>query len=87
LITEFIDVFKPLNNPIRGEKFKIILKPNSPPSKIYNARPVPYHWEEKLKAELDRMVEEDIIEEVTHATEWCHALVCTVKRTGSYGSA
>jgi len=82
LIDEFGDVFSPRQIPMGGQEFRIVLKPDARPTKVYTARPVPLALETKLKEELDRLEKDGIIEKVTHPTEWCHGLVTVLKDSG-----
>ncbi|XP_045782686.1 uncharacterized protein K02A2.6-like [Maniola jurtina] len=45
-------------------------------------RKVPFGLYSKLKEELDRMSEMNVIEKVTHPTEWVNSVVVTVKKSG-----
>jgi hypothetical protein len=67
-----------------GEKFtaKLTLKPNSKPY-IDPPRRYPIHQVEKIKAELDQMLEQGIIRRVTEHTEWCSSLAFATKADGS----
>ena len=79
LLEEFHDVFAPRSSPIPGEEFQIVLRPDAKPTRVYSARSVPFSLEDKLRAELDKLEKEDIIEKVSHPTDWCHGLVVIPK--------
>ena len=49
---------------------------------VYSARNVPHRLRDQLKAELDKMVEDGIIEAVTVPTEWVSPLVLVMKTGG-----
>lgn len=80
LLKEFEDVFAERMEPIEGEEFQIILRDGAIPSKVYEPRPVPYELEAKLKAEIETLVDQDMIEPVTHPTEWTHPIVVAPKK-------
>ena len=52
----------------------------STPPALY--RTLGYAWEPKPKAELEKLMAQDVIELVTHATAWCHGIVCVEKSSG-----
>ena len=49
---------------------------------VYSARKVPHRLRDQLNTELDKMVEDGIIEAVTVPTEWVSSLVLVMKPGG-----
>ena len=64
------------------EPVKIELSDNAEPYCVNTARKVPFPLLPKVKEELDRMLKEGIIEEVTEPTDWCAPMVPVVKPNG-----
>ena len=73
LIETYSDVFNGLGL-LPGEH-TIRLKDDVTPV-VYSARKVPHRLRDQLKAELDKMVEDGIIEAVTVPTEWVIVPLC-----------
>lgn len=63
-----------------GEKYHIHLRENAKPV-IHPPRTVPVHILPLYKAELEQMIKDDIITEVTEPTDWVNSIVCNVKDT------
>jgi len=63
-----------------GEKYHIQLI-DDPKPVIHPPRTVPVHILPLYKAELDKMINDDIITEVTEPTEWVNSIVCNVTTT------
>jgi hypothetical protein len=68
---------------IKMKTIKIHLKDDVTPVCCTTARRVPFPLMSAVRAELDRMVENDIIEAVDEPTEWCSAMVPVVKKNGN----
>ncbi len=70
--------------PMKGPEMEIELVPGAKPFKRYKANTIPYHWENKVKRQLDKMVQKDVIETVPlgEVGEWVLGLV-TVAKQGS----
>ena len=81
IMEEFKDVFDDSQlRPMKGPPMKIKIKPNAKPYKVNGARPIPYAYRDRIKEQLDAMVRDGIIEEVSEPCEWCHPIVLVPKR-------
>lgn len=67
---------------IKGQPVKITLKDDAKPYCVTTARRVPFPIMPKVKAELNRMENEGIIDKVTEPTDWCAPMVPVVKKNG-----
>ena len=63
-----------------GDQHHIELIDNPTPV-IHPPRTVPVHILPLCKAELEKMINDDIITEVTEPTDWVSSIVCNVKET------
>ena len=79
LIETYSDVFNGLG--LLPGKNTIRMKDDVTPV-VYSARKVPHRLRDQLKTELDKMVEDGIIEAVTVPTEWVSPLVVVMKPGG-----
>lgn len=66
-----------------GSPFKIELLENYKPYSISCPRRIPLHLKEKVKLELDRMINEGVITKIDQPTEWCSPIVVVPKKNGS----
>ena len=68
-----------------GPKQRIHLKPNATPHACHTAIPIPHHWKQKVKEQLDQDEELGIIRKapVGVATEWCMRMTTVPKKDGS----
>jgi len=62
---------------------QIKLKENAEPYSLNVARRIPIPMLPKVKAEIERMEAEDVIEPVTQPTEWCAPIMPVSKHDGS----
>ena len=76
LIETYSDVFNGLGL-LPGEH-TIRLKDDVCPV-VHSARKVPHRLRDQFKTELDKMIEDGIIEAVTESTEWVSPLVVVMK--------
>ena len=69
---------------MQGEPMPIITNPDVKPVAVHRPVPVPLHWQEKVKADLDRDVALGIIEPVplNTPTSWCSRMVIVPKSNG-----
>lgn len=60
---------------------KIQIKPGTVPVKKYKAAAIPFHWQERVKAQLDTMVQKDIVEKVPvgEVPDWILSMVVVPK--------
>ena len=65
-----------------GPPVTIELTPEARPYHCMTARRVPAHLQDKVKAELDRMVDMGVISPVTSPTDWCAPMVTVTKPNG-----
>ena len=68
-----------------GPKQRIHLKPNATPHACHTPIPIPHHWKQKVKEQLDQDEELGIIRKapVGVATEWCMRMITVPKKDGS----
>lgn len=76
---EFKDCFDKVGR-FPGESYHIKLIDNPKPV-IHPPRTVPVHILPLYKAELEKMIKDDIITEVTEPTEWVNSIVCNITTT------
>ena len=67
-----------------GEPVKLHLKEDAIPHAAHTPIPIPHHWKQKVKEDLDRDVRLGIIEKVPQGTTspWCARMVVTAKKNG-----
>ena len=58
------------------------LKPDAVPF-VDAPRRFPVHLRDRLKAELDRRIEQQIIESIEHHTDWRSSITCAEKKDGT----
>lgn len=70
---------------MKSEPLKFAFKPDYTPRAIHKPIPIPHHWKEKVKAQLDADVALGIIEPVPQGipTQWCLRIVVVPKKDGS----
>ena len=63
---------------------KLHVDPKAKPFAIHKARPVPIHWRDQVKAELERDVRIGVLERVPigEPTDWCSPMVICPKTNG-----
>ena len=84
LITEFGQLFEDKPSTIIGHKAVVHLKSGAIP-KVHSARPIPFPMRRAVETELERLVEQGVIEAVDASTtpiEWASPIVCTKKSSG-----
>ena len=64
------------------EPVEIKLRGDATPYCVTTARKVPFPLMDAVKAELDKMLEDGIVREVTEPTDWCSPMVPVVKASG-----
>ena len=69
---------------MKGDPLPIIMKAGAKPVAVHNPVPVPLHWEDKVKRDLDRDEALNVIEKVPLNTPvtWCARMVVVAKHTG-----
>ena len=67
-----------------GEPVKLHFKEHAEPHAVHTPIPVPHHWKQQIKDDLDRDVRLGIIEPVPQGTtvEWCARMVVAPKKNG-----
>lgn len=67
-----------------GEPVTVHFQPNATPHAVHTPIPVPHHWKEKVKADIDRDTRLGIIEPIPQGTitPWCARMVVTPKKNG-----
>ena len=67
------------DKPLQCKPVKIKLKEGVDPYSLHTARRVPIPLMDKVKAEIECMKANNIIEEITEATDWCAGMVPVMK--------
>ena len=76
-------IFGPLTEePVKAEPVKICLTDRYEPYSLHTARRVPIPLLDKVKNELTRLKEMNIIEEINEPTDWCSPMVPVQKKSG-----
>ena len=81
VLKEYQDCFDKLGR-FPGEKYHIQLIGNPVPV-IHPLRTGPVHILPLYKAELDKMIADDVITKVEESTEWVNSIVCNIKGTSN----
>ncbi len=79
VLKEYQDCFDRIGR-FPGDRYHIQLVDNPVPV-IHPPRTVPVHIMPLYKAELERMIADDIITEVKEPTDWVNSIVCNIKET------
>ena len=68
-----------------GPPLSLTIDPNATPKPCHTPITVPIHWQDEVKAGLDRDVRLGVLEEVPLGTPvtWCHRMVICTKKDGS----
>ena len=68
-----------------GPPLSLTINPNATPKPCHTPITVPIHWQDEVKAGLDRDVRLGVLEEVPLGTPvtWCHCMVICTKKDGS----
>ena len=68
-----------------GEPIKLHFKEGTTPYAVHTPIPVPHHWKEKVKEDLERDIRLGIIEKVPQGTttQWCARMVVAPKKNGN----
>jgi hypothetical protein len=69
---------------LNGPPLEIHVKENARAHAIYTPATVPIHWKTKVKADLDRDVQLEVLEEVAENVNitWCHRMLVCRKHNG-----
>ena len=69
---------------MEGPPISLHVQDDSKPVRAFTPAPVALHWQEKVKAELDRDVDLGDLERVPYGetTDWCSRMVITRKADG-----
>ena len=69
---------------MHGRPMHLMVDPNATPVAHHSPIPVPIHWQDDVKAGLDRDVELGVIEPVPvgEPVTWCHRMVICAKKNG-----
>ena len=69
---------------MEGEPYHIHLAPGAAPYACHTPAPIPKHWEDKVRAQLEEDVRRGVIERVPagEPTEWCARMVVVAKKSG-----
>lgn len=63
---------------MEGPPLKLVVEAEAEPVAFHTPVPIPIHWQDEVKAGLDRDVNLEVIEPVT----WCHQMVTWAKKNG-----
>ena len=68
-----------------GPPLRLMIDPEATPTAHHSPIPVPLHWQEEVKAGLDRDVRLGVLEQVPigNPVTWCHRMVICSKKNGS----
>lgn len=68
-----------------GKPLRLMIAPDANPTAHHKPIPVPLHWQEEVKAGLDRDVRLGVLEQVPVGTAvtWCHHMIICPKKNGS----
>ena len=85
LIKKFENVFDTgqVLKPMIGDPMKIHVKPEVVPYALSVPRTIPFARREAVRAELESMVDKEIIRKVQEPTDWVHPMVVVGKPDGS----
>ncbi|XP_064400425.1 uncharacterized protein LOC135346657 [Halichondria panicea] len=69
---------------MEGPPMRLMIDPQATPTAHHTPIPVPLHWQEEVKAGLDRDVRLGVLEQVPIGAPvtWCHRMVICAKKTG-----
>ena len=64
---------------------RLIIDPAASPTAYHSPIPVPFHWQDSVKASLDRDVRLGVLESIPIAelVTWCHRMVICAKQNGT----
>ena len=81
LMEEFADVFNDTPpRPMKGPPMEIELKAEAVPFQVHRPRVMPYAYRDQVKAQIEDMVAQGIIEPVSEASDWCHPILVVDKK-------
>ena len=80
LVNEYPDLFDGRCTPMYSGEYKIELEPDAKPVSSGACRNIQLPYVPALKKELETLVDQDIIEKITHATPWLHPIVVVPKK-------
>ena len=68
-----------------GKPLRLMIAPDATPTAHHKPIPVPLHWQEEVKAGLDRDMRLGVLEKVPVGTAvtWCHHMIICPKKNGS----
>ena len=70
---------------MEGPPLPLMIDPNAIPVAYHTPVPVPIHWQEKVKADIDRDVKLGVLElmPIGEPVTWCHRMVVCTKKGGT----
>ena len=74
--------FGTVGKPVHCDPIKIVLKEDAEPYNVPVARRIPIPLLPTVEHELQRMLSDRVIEEVTEPTDWCSPIVPVLKKNG-----
>ena len=80
ITSDYPRVFDGVVKMMEGEEFRIVLAEDAQPFCVRTPQTIPFAYRDKLKAELDLLLSQQIIAPITEPTDWCAPIVVAPKK-------